>query len=184
MPATLTMERISTSIAAAWFADEAERVPWARWSALVFVAVAGSLLYGASLALLLTEWAAVASAFWLALSAGLAWCVLIPVLCRFGGVRFAVCLDACLVTMAVGEIVLTLGALLNLLLWCQGGTAHGAGWNIGIVAISNGVMASVLVRRLRDHGVRPGRVWAVWMLALNGSGAVFFFLFHHWLLRP
>src|SRR5258705_319141 len=101
------MEPILTSQAVEWFAKDGGRIPWWRWVALVFVAIAGSLFYGASLGLVLPGWDIAAAALWLALSAGLAWCVLIPVLCWVGRVGIASCFDACLVSMAFGEIVLT-----------------------------------------------------------------------------
>ncbi len=175
------MERISQSVANAWFCGNSERIPWGRWSALTGVAVGGSLLYGATLGLVLSDWSTVAAALWLAVSAGLAWCVLIPALCRFGSVRLVDCIDACLVTMACGEIVLSLGAMINAALWWCRAVEHGAVFNVGIVAISNVTMALVLTRRLRPQGVSASRVWTIWMAALNGSGAVFFFLFYQWL---
>lgn len=159
------------------------QVPWGRWTALASAAIGGSLFYGASLGMALTDWKVAAAALWLALSAGLAWCVLIPVLCRIGKVRLLPCCDACLVTMAIGEIVLAVGALINGLLWWREAFGHAAAINILIVAISNVVMALALVRRLRPYGVPAGRVWGLWMLALNGSGAVFFFVFYQWLHR-
>jgi len=158
-------------------------LPLLRWSALTGAAIGGSLLYGATLSLVLRDWSAAAAALWLAVSAGLAWCVLIPALCRFARVRLVDCIDACLVTMACGEIILSLGAGINAMLWWTRAVAHGAVLNMGIVAISNVTMALVLVLRLRPHGVSASRVWSIWMAALNGSGAVFFLLFHQWLHR-
>ncbi len=148
---------------------------------LTLVAVGGSLLYGASLALVLTGWNAAASALWLALSAGLAWFVLIPALCWVGRVRLAPCIDACLVTMACGEIVLGIGALINTAAWWSRAALNGVQINFAIVGLSNVIMALVLARRLRAYGMSPGRVWAIWMVALNGSGAAFFLIFHQWL---
>jgi hypothetical protein len=158
-------------------------LPLLRWSVLTGVAIGGSLLYGATLSLVLPDWSAFAAALWLALSAGLAWCVLIPALCRFANVRPVDCIDACLVTMACGEIVLSAGAVINTMLWWSRAVEHGAVLNMGIVAISNVTMALVLVRCLRPHNVSAGRVWTIWMVALNGSGAAFFLLFHQWLHR-
>jgi hypothetical protein len=175
------MGRISKSLAEEWFASGEAGVPWRRWSALVFVAIGGSLIYGASLGLVLPDWNAVAAALWLALSAGMAWVVLIPVLCRMGKVRLAPCCDACLVTMACGEIVLAAGALGNIILWWSGAMTQAVLMNVLVVGISNVVMAVTLVHRLRVHGVSARRVWTAWMLALNGSGAVFFFAFYQWL---
>lgn len=149
--------------------------------ALVAVAIAGSCLYGASLSAVLADWNAIASALWLALSAGLAWCVFIPFLCWHGKVRLVPCLDACLVTMAVGEIVLAAGAFLNGLLWWQGTVTSAGLINALVVGVSNIVMAATLVGRLRPDGIGRRRVLTAWMLALNGSGALFFFAFYQWL---
>jgi len=157
------------------------RIDWLRWTMLVLVAVAGSLLYGASLSAVLADWNAVASALWLALSAGLAWCVFIPALAWAVKLRLVPCVDACLVTMAVGEIILTCGAVVNVLLWWSGVVADAAMINALIVAVSNVVMVTALARLLRPRGVAAARVVAVWMLALNGSGAVFFIGLYCWL---
>lgn len=158
-------------------------VPTTRWTSLVTVAIGGSLVYGASLALVLPGWKFASAALWLALSAGLAWGVLIPVLRRIGRVPFVPCCDACLVTMAVGEIVLTIGAICNLLLWQSGGIFHAVALNGIVVGISNVVMVEVLAHRLKTFHVSRRRTWIVWMLALNGSGALFFFIFYQWLHR-
>lgn len=181
------MERLSKSITVAWFGNpsapsgQSGAIHWPRWIALTLVAILGSLLYGASLALVIPTWTATASALWLAISAGLAWCVLIPVLCLVVRVPLVPCLDACLVTMAWGELVLTLGALLNVALWSRGAITNAAPLNLALVAVSNIVMALVLVHRLRSRTVSPARLWTAWMLALNGSGAVLFLFFRQWL---
>lgn len=161
---------------------ERSAIPYARWSTLTLFAIGGSLLYGASLSLVLPGWNAGAAALWLALSAGLAWCVFIPALHFCTGLRWWQCLDACLVTMAFGEVVLTSGALVNAVLWQQGVTANAALINCLIVAFSNIVMVSGLALLLRPRGVAMSRTFTLWMLALNGSGAVFFFALHHALL--
>lgn len=153
-------------------------IRWVRWTLLVGVALVGSAIYGASLSAVLADWHAVASALWLALSAGLAWCVFIPALVWAGKARPIPCIDACLVTMAAGEIVLTLGALLNAFLWWRGATTNAGAVNALVVGVSNLVMVVTLAARLRPHGVPTARVVALWMLVLNGSGAAFFIIFH------
>lgn len=145
--------------------------PFRRWTALTGIAVGGSCLYGASLARVL-PWHPGGAALWLALSSGLGWCVLGPVLIAATRQDPKVLAQACLVTMAYGEGVLAAGAALNLAL----PMAH-PGWaNAGIVALSNAVMAFALIRQLQGLGVPAARTFACWMLALNGSGALFFFL--------
>ncbi len=152
-------------------------LPVARWAILVGVAVVGSLFFGASLALVLPHWTFSGAALWLSLSAGLAWCVFIPALTVGGRLGVAESIDASLQTMAAGEVVLTAGTLANLLLARTGGFAHAAPINALIVAISNLAMATVLVRILRDR-VPARRAVLLWMLFLNGSGALFFAVLH------
>lgn len=153
-------------------------LPWRRWSALVSFAVAGSLLYGASLAWVLPDWDASRAALWLAASAGLAWCVFIPALYAFTELRWRECCDASLVTMAFGEVVLISGALVNALLSRHAITADAAQINGLIVLLSNVVMAGGIAALLRSRGVAIIRTLALWMVALNGSGALFFLSLH------
>jgi hypothetical protein len=157
---------------------ERHALPLKRWSAFIGVAVGGSLLYGASLSWVLPGWGAGDAAVWLALSAGLAWCVFIPALYAATELQWRDCFDACLVTMALGEVVLASGALVNALLRFHAMTTNAALINGLVVALSNIVMAGVLTRLLRPRGVAVGRTVALWTLALNGSGAVFFFVLH------
>jgi len=141
--------------------------------ALGAVAVCGSLIYGASLAWVLPRWSLQGAAAWLTLSAGLAWCVFIPSLLWSTRITWRECLDACLWTMAAGEVVLVTGALGNGLLARAGGCANAALINALIVALSNIVMAAALTVRLRPR-VNAWRTVTLWMLVLNGSGALFF----------
>ena len=149
-------------------------VPVRRWSALALVAIAGSCLYGASLSLVVRDWQTGAAALWLAASAGAAWGVFIPVLWLATRQPLLECIDRCLVTMACGEVVLASGALVNLLLWLAMPLAHAVPLNAAIVAISNVAMFIILAAQMRGGGVPVLKSLALWMLALNGSGAVFF----------
>ena len=151
---------------------------WKRWFALVAVAVVGSCLYGASLSLVLRDWQTGAAALWLAVSAGAAWCVFIPALWRATRQPLLECLDRCLVTMACGEVVLASGALVNLLLARTALLENAAPINAAIVAISNVTMFIVLAAQMRSGGVPVWKTLALWMLALNGSGALFFRLLY------
>ena len=156
-------------------------IPVARWSLLLAVAVGGSMLYGASLGLVLPGWRLGGAALWLTLSAGLAWCVLIPALWFVTRISFHRCLDACLVTMAGGEVVLASGALANAMLWWQDLTANAAPINALVVAVSNIAMAVMLAFQMRRVGIGVARALVLWMLALDGSGAVFFAALYRWL---
>jgi hypothetical protein len=148
--------------------------PIATWSALMAIAVIGSCFYGASLAHVL-PWDPQGSALWLALSSGLGWCVLGPALILATRRHPKALAHACLVTMAYGEGVLFIGALLNLSIR----TDHPSPVNVAVIAVSNAVMACALADQLRALGVSVWKTLACWMLALNGSGALFFFLFRH-----
>ncbi len=152
-----------------------------RWVALVAVAVGGSLLYGASVALVLPHWSFTGAAIWLALSAGLAWCVFIPALWLATRLPLWRCLDSSLATMAAGEVVLFSGALVNLLLWRQGICTHAPLINLVVVGISNVTMAAVLVLELRSYRIPSARTLSLWTLVLNGSGVVFFTILQPWL---
>jgi hypothetical protein len=164
------------------FTDAPRRsIPVQRWSLLLAVALGGSLLYGGSLGLVLPGWHLSRAALWLTLSAGLAWCVFIPSLWLAFRLPLWRCFDACLITIAAGEVVLVSGALVNGLLWRDGLLAHAALINALVVGISNIAMAVMLVLQLRARGIGVVRTLALWMLVLNGSGAVFFAALHRWL---
>jgi hypothetical protein len=80
--------------------------------------------------------------------------------------------------MAFGEVVLASGALVNALLRFHSITVNAAAINCLVVALSNIVMAAVLARLLKTRRVAAARTLVLWMLALNGSGALFFFALH------
>ena len=151
---------------------------WKMWAVLVGIAVGGSCLYGASLSLALPGWQSGAAALWLAVSAGASWGVFIPALSRATRRPLVECFDRCLVTMAFGEVVLTSGALVNLLLWHLAVMQNAAAINGGIVSISNVVMAAALAGQMRRVGVPVRTTIALWMLVLNGCGAAFFWLLY------
>ncbi len=151
---------------------------WGLRALLFLVALAGSVVYGASLSLVLPAWGAVPAAAWLALSAGLAWAVFIPALAWITRARLWRCLDASLVTMAAGEVVLMSGVLVNGMLWMLGVPQNAAAVNAGVVAISNVTMATMLACILRAVGVPIWKTVTAWMLVLNGSGLLLFLVFH------
>lgn len=163
---------------AAWKPSAVMLGRWRRWSALVAVAVVGSCLYGASLSLVLRDWQTGAAAVWLAASAGAAWCVFIPALWRATRQPLLECLDRCLVTMTCGEVVLASGALVNLVLWRAALLENAAPINAVIVAISNVTMLIVLAAQMRRGGVAVWKTLVLWMLGLNGSGTLFFWLLY------
>lgn len=154
-------------------------LPTPTWAGLVGIAVGGSALYGASLSLRFPRWRPTSGALWLALSAGLGWGVFGPTLVLVTQRNAFTCAHACLVTMAYGEAVLLTGAVANLLhatplLQNQTDALR---FNLATVGLSNGVMVAVLAVQLRELGVPVWYTLLLWMVALNGSGALFFWLF-------
>jgi hypothetical protein len=147
--------------------------PLATWAALFAIAVSGSLLYGASLALVWPRFTAGAGALWILAAAGLGWLVFGPALILVTRRRALTCAHACMITMAYGEAALAVGAAVNVALWLAG--AGGAGFNLAWLFVANAVMAASLAAQLKALGVPPARTLAVWILALDGAGALFFF---------
>jgi hypothetical protein len=130
------------------------------WGWLAFLAVAGTVLYGATLPRV--------SAPRLLGATGLSWCLFGPALVGVTHRRISTCAHACLVTMAYGIGILAVGAGINLLL--DPGPLFNALW----VGLSNAVMGSALVRQLATLGVPPWRTIAAWVVALDGPGALLF----------
>lgn len=151
------------------------------WAGLVAIAVGGSFLYGASLSFVFPQWHPVAGAVWLALSAGLGWCVLGPALILFCRRNPFTLAHACMVAMAYGEGVLVIGAAFNLLLarFPSGSPLSPLSFNIGLNVVGNLTMATILALQLRAVQVPIWKTLLLWMLFLNGSGALFFSI-----LRP
>ncbi len=154
-------------------------LPVSTWAGLVGIAVGGSAVYGASLSRRFPRWRPTSGALWLALSAGFGWCVFGPTLLLVTRRNALTCAHACLVTMAYGEAVLVSGALANLLHTCSppGNQIDPLRFNLATVGLSNVVMATVLVLQLRELGVPARTTLLLWMVALNGSGALLFRLF-------
>ena len=155
-------------------------IPYRIWRVLSGIAVGGSLGYGATLGLHLSQWRPAKSGLWLALAAGLSWCVFGPLLVLLTRCRTLTCMHACLVTMAYGEAVLSVGAAYNLAAKLKPALrpASPAKWNAALVGLSNVVMATAFVCQLRALAVPAWKPLFAWIAFLNGSGLFFF-----WLLR-
>jgi hypothetical protein len=158
------------------------RLTWPIRALLVAFAVGGSCLYGASLSWTMPDWRAGDSAVWMALSAGLAWLIFIPALAFVTRRSLRCCLDASLLAMAVGEVVLIAGAGINALVLMRANPTVSIAVNSSIVALSNITMAAFLTVQLRRVQVPPRRTLLAWCFILNASGAVAFVAFHHFLL--
>jgi hypothetical protein len=156
--------------------DGWEEAPWRFWGVLAFVAIAGSFIFGASLALALPaagSWAYAAIA--LAASAGVGWVLFGVVLLGMARKPIPHLAHASLVTMLFGEAVLELGVIANLLLRDFPGALI---LNIAIVALSNVIMLAVLVAQLRVLKMRTPLVIAIWFGILNTAGLAVFRIFY------
>ena len=151
---------------------------WLQSAALAAVAVGGSLFYGVSLTRVLPALRTGGGPFLVAVCAGFAWCVFGPLLIAVTRLPILRCAHICLVSMAYGEAVLCIGAILNLI---GAGTAAPAAMNIACVLISDVVMAAVFTLQLRMEGVSPKTALLLWILALNGVAALLLWKLQGWI---
>lgn len=155
-----------------------ESWPWAVWIPLAILAIGGSLIFGASMARHL-HWSFWGAAWWLTLGAGSGWLLLGPTLRRATRLPWRVLAHACMVTMAYGEMVLLSGAAL-FRCWSP---VHPMGAHFLLIGVSNVVMGSALVLQLKALNVPRWRTALCWCGALNGGGALCFYLLRTWLVR-
>jgi hypothetical protein len=148
----------------------------ATLAALAFI---GTALYAASFILHPEAGRLVPIATAIGLSAGLSWMVLGKVILYIAGrsgPKIMMWFDTCLLTMAAGELVLLTAALANLI-------AHFTGhlipaWaHLGLLLLSDLVMASVFIIRAALLGTSPQLATALWIAVLNGAFAVFMVAF-------
>jgi hypothetical protein len=173
---TLIMPQTLRSIVGEGSESTCGSLRWSIRALLLGIAIGGSCLYGASLSWTLPNWQAGNSAMWMALSAGLAWIIFIPVLALVAGRALLCCLDAGLLTMAVGEVVLVVGAGVNILV--PSATLAPVVVNSSIVTLANITMVAFLAVKLRRVRVPVKRTVLAWCVVLNGSGAIAFAAFH------
>jgi len=148
-----------------------------RWALLTSIVFAGSAWYGASVAHALGIGYS-RGGLWLIASTGLSWCIFGPLLIAVTRRTVAQCVDACLINMTAGIGILAVGGIVNLSMT----GAHGfdaVTFNQGWVGLSNIVMAAVIVHRFSLLNVAWYRTLAVWVLGLDGAGALMFWLFRH-----
>jgi hypothetical protein len=150
--------------------------PWplARWTMLVAWAVLGSCLYAASLTLAALDYPLIRTLIWFTCSAGFAWLAFIRCMSIAGRLPLNRCIDIALQTMAVGELVLCAGALVNLTRHLIGQSWAALPLNCVIVLLSNIAMAWFCARQFQACGVPARRTICIWMLALNVPGALLF----------
>ena len=137
---------------------------------MIGVAIGGSLLYGASLSRALGS-DALGSALWLTICAGLGWAALIPALILASKLSMAAILRDCLVSICFGEAVLALGAIGNFSQLWTGVLANSL-----VVLCSNVTMGAVLAGLLRQRGFSAWKTVAIWVVVLDGVGALAFWL--------
>lgn len=153
-------------------------LPYSTWVALTIIAIVGSCVYGASLSLVLPTWKPTGGALWILLSAGFGWFIFGPTLIFVSKKSIFTCAHACMVTMAYGEGVLSLAALVNFFISFSLPISIDIGvLNFLMVVVSNIVMATVLTLQMQAISVAWYKSLLSWMLALNGSGAIFFWVF-------
>jgi len=145
-----------------------------EWITYACIAVFGSFFYGASLAATSDlagsgSYAAIA----LAVSAGAGWIIFGLCCLVFLRPPLVPFIHACLVTMACGEAVLAVGALLNF-----AGLTNTVIFNSIWVAISNVTMLGILTSQFSKIGIRAPITIALWMVVLNGIGLLVFAFFY------
>jgi len=161
------------------FAD----LPYRSWLYLSGIAIGGSMIYGASLSLVVQRWHFGASAMLLTFAAGLAWCVFVPIIVMATKMNVFAVTHACLVTMAYGEAVLALGAVINVLLSSSQvfRVVDGVTFNAAWVLLTNIIMLMALAIQLAAVKIPYWKTALLWMVALNGSGYLFFIVFKQFL---
>lgn len=156
--------------------------PVGAWVVFGALAVTGSIIYGASVARVVPGWTMGRGGLWMLLSAALSWAILGYALMRLTRTPLSFCIHVCLVTLVYGVAILQLGALLNWALVERGffDTFDPVRYNIMVVGVSNIVMALVLAEQMAVADIGFLRSVVIWVLFLNGSGAVSFWAFHYW----
>ncbi len=152
--------------------------PWPVWIPLGLLAVGGSLIFGASMARHL-NWSFWGSAWWLTLGSGSGWFLLGPTLRGVTGLSWRLLAHACMVTMAYGELVLLSGAAV-FRIWPP---THPMEAHLLLIGFSNLVMGTALVFQLKAVGVPRWHTVFCWCGALNGGGALCFYVLRTWLVR-
>ncbi|WP_051541157.1 DoxX-like family protein [Caldalkalibacillus mannanilyticus] len=153
---------------------------------LGILAFAGSAIYGTSLSLLFPRWSVSSGSLWIILSAGIGWFVL------WGGtfllhgkkVNMISFIAVSLAVMRYGIVVLLFASLVNLFFYSWG-LESGLTLiilNILMVVISNIIMGYVFVQKLKEQSLTVKQSLLLWMVFLNGAGAVLFTIF--WRVLP
>ncbi|MEZ5301164.1 MAG: hypothetical protein R3F11_11000 [Verrucomicrobiales bacterium] len=156
--------------------------PRGIWLLFAAIAVAGSILFGASAAWVIPALGSpLASGVKLMAAAGIGWIVLGPLLLVWSRLPAVLCAHACLLAMVYGEAILEIAVLANFVAWRFAPPAVGVAtaWNAFVVGASNALMAWAMVAQLKALGFPPRRMLALWFGVLNPVGAAAF-----WMLVP
>ncbi|NJK90414.1 MAG: hypothetical protein HC904_00425 [Blastochloris sp.] len=153
-------------------------IPWAGWTVMSLMAVMGSLIYGYALvttAGLSMGWE---GGVLVAVPAGLGWCVLGLALLGLTKRHPIFLAQVCLVSMFWGEIWLLCGAVLNLAVIDALGWSDREVWFFnGIwILLSNLLMFFVWSVSLIQVGESWRKLLFLWLVVLNGTGLLAFFL--------
>lgn len=173
-PPSLTQSLLQPTLAILAVQEGAR--PWSSWAAFTAIALAGSALYGASLAAALHLHASLGAALWLTLSAGAGWFAFGPAMILAARAPSWPCAHACMVAMVWGEVALVIAAVANLALLPEPAVLP---FNLAWVALTNLLMAALVAAQLRALHVPPWKTLLAWCLGLCGGGAA-----AAWLLAP
>lgn len=145
--------------------------------ALGAVAFLGTAIYAASFLPNKTGHPMAAYATGVGISAAVSWLILgtaLLILSRSTPGRLQLWFDTCLISMAYGEAILLLAALVNLLsiVSPEYAAKPSLGVHLALLLTADTVMAACFVTRARRFGVPPKTSLALWILVLNGSFAL------------
>jgi hypothetical protein len=154
-----------------------QELPWGSWLGMGAGAVLGSLVYGTSLGAALPNGSSSRAALGMTLATGPSWLLLglgSWLFLRPRQISLWQLAQICLVTMNYGIAVLLAGSPVNLALATSNQRSVSKPFNLGLIFLSNSCMLWLFVRQLKALDVPVWQAVLLWMLLLNGCGAVLF----------
>jgi len=156
----------------------------AKFLLLGSVAVGGSLLFGAAAGAVLPAISIAKGGLLLTLSTGCSWLVFGALLIMVTKKPILSLAEICLVTMAYGEAVLVSGAACDWALLRPGVARLDPAWTNGLIVLAADIlMCAMFASQLSRSGVARRTSIGLWVLGLNGSWAVFLWVFIRVLYR-